>query len=395
MSSALKLGADETCRRTLAGGPSQPAATKSAVTASAAVAAAATEAENARSAGPRKCRAVARPALALAAGLWAATPATPVRAEPVTIRMATVAPEGSTWANLLRSWARELETTTGGSVKVRWYLSGATGDELESFEGIRRGHLDGIGSGGMICERLAPSMRIQDMAGVFQSREEAGYVMERMRGTLEEETRRAGFELLIATGLGPEVIFSRIPVRSMAELRKTRLWRWAADEVGIALSHEMGLTIVPTELADAAKAYDAGLIDGFIAIPTAALAFQWSTQARYITDLRPGYLTGCIVVAHRALDRLTAEQQKLFRASFAKYDYLFQEVGRRQDEALLGGLFQRQGLKPIPPSEGFRSEFFEAARSARERAATRFVTRATLDRVLKMLADYRAEHVER
>jgi TRAP-type C4-dicarboxylate transport system substrate-binding protein len=160
------------------------------------------------------------------------------------------------------------------------------------------------------------------------------------------------------------------------------------------MSHEMGLTVVATDLDAARKAYDDGRIDGFIAIPTAALAFQWSTQARYITDLRPGYLTGCVVIAHRALDRLTAEQQKQFRATFAKYDVLFQEMGRKQDEALLGGLFVKQGLTPIPPSEGFRSEFFEVARAARERAATRFVARATLDRVLKWLADYRAEHAE-
>ncbi|MDB4971248.1 MAG: TRAP-type C4-dicarboxylate transporter, periplasmic component [Myxococcales bacterium] len=325
--------------------------------------------------------------------LLAALLSSTARAE-MTLRMATVAPEGSTWANLLRSWAREVDTLTQGAVRIRWYFSGATGDELETMEGIRTGNLDGIGSGGMICERLAPSMRIQGLAGVFQSREEAAYVMERIRPTLEGETRRSGFELLILTGLGPEVIFSRTPVRSMADLRKIKLWRWASDEVGIAISREMGLEVVPTNLDAAARAYDQRQSDGFIAIPTAALAFQWSTQARYITDLRSGYLTGCVAVAHRALDRLTAEQQKQFRRSFAKYDALFQEVGRRQDDALLGGLFQKQGLKPIPPSEGFRSEFFETARSARERAATRFVSRATLDRVLKLLADYRAEHTE-
>ena len=317
-----------------------------------------------------------------------------VAGEPIVMRMASVAPEGSAWANLLSDWARELEATTAGNIRVKWYFSGVTGDELETFAGIGKGHLDGIASGGMICERLAPSMRIQGLAGVFQSREEASYVIERLRPTLEEETRRAGFELLIATGLGPEVLFTRTPVRTLSELRKLRLWRWSADDPGITMSHEMGLTIVPTDLEAARKAYDERRIDGFIAIPTAALAFQWSTQARYITDLRPGYLTGCVAVAHRALDRLTVEQQKQFRSLFAKYDALFQEMGRRQDEALLGGLFQKQGLKPIPPSEGFRSEFFEAARSARERAATKFVSRATLDRVLKWLADYRAEHAE-
>ncbi|HEY1584320.1 MAG TPA: TRAP transporter substrate-binding protein DctP [Polyangia bacterium] len=315
-------------------------------------------------------------------------------AEPITLRMSCVAPEGSAWAILLRDWARELELMSAGAVRVRWYFSGITGDELETFDGINKGHLDGIASGGMICERLAPSMKVQGLAGVFQSREEAAYVMERLRPTLEDETRRAGFALLIATGLGPEVLFTRTPVRSMAELRKLKLWRWSADEPGIAMSHEMGLQVVPTDLDVAAKAYDDKRVDGFIAIPTAALAFQWSTQARYITDLRLGYLTGCVAVSQSALDRMTAEQQKVFRSLFAKYDALFQEMGRRQDEALLGGLFVKQGLKPIPPSEGFRSEFFETARAARERAATRFVSRATLDRVLKLLADYRAEHSE-
>jgi TRAP-type C4-dicarboxylate transport system substrate-binding protein len=331
-------------------------------------------------------------ALTLAA--LAALGGSAVAGEPILLRLASVAPEGSAWANLLRDWARELDTVTAGQVRVRWYFSGIAGDELETLDGINKGHLDGIASGGMICERVAPSLKVQGLAGVFQSREEAGYVVERLRPTLEEESRRAGFALLIATGLGPDVLFTRTPVRSMAELRKLRLWRWSADEPGIAMSHEMGLTIVPTDLDAAGKAYDEHRIDGFIAIPTAALAFQWSTQARYITDLRPGYLTGCVLVAHRALDRLTADQQKQFRSLFAKYDSLFQEMGRRQDEALLGGLFEKQGLKPIPPSEGFRSEFFEAARSARERAATRFVSRATLDRVLKLLADYRAEHAE-
>jgi TRAP-type transport system periplasmic protein len=331
---------------------------------------------------------------ALAVVVVAAASGGAAAAEPIVLRLASVAPEGSAWANLLGDWARELAAVSDGAVRARWYFSGVTGDELESFEGIGKGHLDGIASGGMICERLAPSMKIQGLSGVFQSREEAAFVMERLRPTLEEETRRAGFELLIQTGLGPQVLFTRAPVRTMAELRRLKLWRWSADEAGIAMAHEMGLTVVPTDLDVAGKAYDDKRIDGFIAIPTAALAFQWSAQARYITDLRPGYLTGCVVIAHRALDRLTAEQQKTVRTLFAKYDALFQEMGRRQDEALLGGLFEKQGLKPIPPSEGFRSEFLEAARAARERAAARFVSRATVDRVLKWLADYRAEHAE-
>jgi TRAP-type C4-dicarboxylate transport system substrate-binding protein len=314
------------------------------------------------------------------------------RAKPVTLRIASAAPEGSAWANLFHSLGRELAQATHDEVLLKWYMGGITGDEPASFAGIQAGHLDGVASGGPICERLAPSMRIQGLAGVFQSRDETAYVMERLRSTLEDETRHNGFELVIISGLGPEVLFTRTPVRSMNELRKLKLWMWSADEVGVTMARAMGLTIVATDLDDAAQAYDDRRSDGFIAIPTAALAFQWSTQARYVTDLRPGYLAGCILITSRAMDRVPPAYRTIFRALFAKYDALFQEVGRRQDDALLGGLFQKQGLTPLHPSEGLRSEFFESARTVRERVVPGLVPRALLDRVLKLLADYRAEH---
>jgi TRAP-type C4-dicarboxylate transport system substrate-binding protein len=332
---------------------------------------------------------VRRLALALAVA-WSSAAA----ADPVVVRMSTVAPEGSAWAKLLNNWGKEVEQRTSGTVKVKWYFGGVTGDELETLAGIKRGHLDGIASGGMVCERLAPTMRIQGLSGMFQSRDEASYVMERLHDVISDEARKNGFEMLITTGLGPEVIFSRTPARTMDDLKKLRFWRWSADEVGIAIGHEMGMNIVPLDLDQASKAYDAGKIDGFIAIPTAALAYQWSAQAKYITDLRSGYLTGCVAVSQAVIDRIPPDFQTPFRSTLAKYDALFQDFGKRQDDALLGGLFVKQGLKPMPPSEGLRSEFFELARTARERVASKMISRPLLDRALKMLADYRAEHRE-
>lgn len=314
-------------------------------------------------------------------------------ADPTVLRLASVAPDGTAWANELRAYAREAEQEAEGALRIKWYLGGVLGDELEQLERIRKGQIDGIASGGMGCERVAPSMRIQGLPGVFQSRDESAYVMDRLRPDMFAEAARAGFAMLVTTGLGPEVIFSRVPVRTLADLRRLRLWRWSVDEVGIAMSGEMKLTVVPAPLNEAARAYDDHRIDGFLAIPAAALAFQWSTQARYITDLRTGYLTGCVFIANRAFDRLSFKVQSVLRGLMAKYDVRFEDLGRRQDEALLGGLFERQGLQTAPPTEAFRSEFFAAARAARERQT--FVPKALLDRVLRMLADYRVEHDRR
>src|SRR5262249_5875099 len=193
-------------------------------------------------------------------------------------------------------------------------------------------------------------------------------------------------------GIGPEVIFVNRPVRTMAELRQLRLWRWAPDEIGIAMSGEMGLHIVPTEVAEAARAFDDKRFDGFLAIPTAGLAYQWAVRAGYFIDLRAGYLTGCFFTDSRVFDALPVAAQSALRTLAIKYGARFDDLGRRMDEALLGGLFEKQGVKVIHPSETFRAEYFEADRTARERRGQKLDPPGLLNRVLRMLADYRAEH---
>src|SRR4051812_33372117 len=94
----------------------------------------------------------------LLAGFFATTP---VAADPSrVVRMASVVPEGTSWARELRAWARDVETQTRGALKIKLYLGGIGGDELEVENRIRRDQLDGAVSAGMLCEKLAPTMRV-------------------------------------------------------------------------------------------------------------------------------------------------------------------------------------------------------------------------------------------
>ncbi len=340
----------------------------------------------------RAVAAVAVFALVLVAPLAPARAGEPARGDDFVLKFATVAPDGSPWARELQAFARNIESGTGGHVRVRWYLNAVAGDELEMGARLRRGELDGAASGQMLCEQMAPSMRASHVPTLFQSREEATFIMNRMQPDIEAEAHRAGMVLLATTGLGPSIFLLRTPVRSFSEMKKLRIWRWSADENGVAAARAMGLTIVPLPVHDAAGAYDRGQLDGFIGIPAAALAFQWSTQARFLVDLRPDYLWGCVLVAERSFARLPLEYQAIVREAAARVRERFEDVGRRVDEQLLGGLFQKQGVKLVPVNDQFRAEFFAAARQARERAADRFVSKELLARIQAMLADYRAEH---
>jgi TRAP-type C4-dicarboxylate transport system substrate-binding protein len=310
---------------------------------------------------------------------------------PIVLRLATIAPRGSAWAREIDSFSAEVTTKTQGEVRLKWYMDGVAGDENEQLQRIERGQLDGSASGQMLCEHVAPTLRVMRLPGVFQSRDEAVAVMNQLQPSIEAEAHQHGFVLPAYFGLGPDVLFTRTPITSFEDLRRTKMWRWSVDEVGIAMSRMMGMSPVPLPIYQAARAYDSGSIDGFVAIPSAALAFQWSAQVRYVMDLRGSYIWGCLVVAERAFSRLAPEHQRIFRAAAAKGAARFEEVGRRTDEQLLGGLFERQGLRVTPVSEQLAAAFFEAARQARARASE-YVPPSTLERVLQLLADYRAEH---
>jgi TRAP-type C4-dicarboxylate transport system substrate-binding protein len=308
------------------------------------------------------------------------------------MRIASPAPEGTTWAREAHAFARDIEALTHGTIRVKFYFGGITGDEIQTTDRIRRGQLDGMASGGMACMQIAPSMRVLRVLGVFQSRDESAYVSGRLRATLDEEFAKAGFVNLGEIGIGPDLIFTREPARSMAELRKLRIWNWDLDPIYAAELQAMGMQVVKLPLDQAAHAYTEGKTDGFVAVPAAALAFQWSTQARYATDLHVGFLRGCFLMSTRSWDLLTVEQQQAVREANARVAARLEQLGREQDDALLHGGFQKQGLQLVPASAELRSEFFAEARAAREKLGEQLVPQALLQRVLGMLADYRAEH---
>jgi TRAP-type C4-dicarboxylate transport system substrate-binding protein len=312
-------------------------------------------------------------------------------AEPVVLRMATAAPDGSAWSREIRSFVRTVDEQTHGQVHIKVYFGGIAGDERQMGERIRREQLDGAFSGGALCQQLAPTMRLMRVAGLFQTRDELSFVLGSLHAQIDEEFRHAGFANLGLFSIGPELVFSRRPVRTLDELKRTRLWTWGEDPTMGPSLRAVGMNVVPTSLDAGGRLYDEQQLDGFVAPPITALVFQWSTRARYLLPLPLAGLNGCVILANRALDALPMEMQELVRGAAAHGIMHIDALGREQDAALLGGLFARQGLTMTPVPAALWQQYFEAAQAPRERLET-LASPAVLQRVLMLLADYRAEH---
>ncbi len=66
-------------------------------------------------------------------------------------------------------------------------------------------------------------------------------------------------------------------------------------------------------------------------------------------------------------------------------------IGGQSDTSLVGSLFAKQGLQTLPVSDALRSEYFAAARAAREQLGEQLVPTVLLQRVQSILVDYSSE----
>jgi TRAP-type C4-dicarboxylate transport system substrate-binding protein len=313
-------------------------------------------------------------------------------ADPVTLKLGTPAPKGTAWARDFDDFRRDVQKNTNNDVDVKIYYGGVAGNETEMRDRMEKGQLDGVVSGGPLCSKIMPTMRVMYIVGLFQSQDQVTYVLSQLKPTLEAEAHAAGYRLLTNASVGPILIFSKNPVASMDDLRKTHLWSWELVEPVIQMASEMGINFVPMGLDDAATAYDSGKTDGYTTTPSAALAFQWFVQTKYLTNLPIGYLEGCLVMREQSLDQLTPDDQNAVRVAGAALGVRIDRDNERMTSSLIGGAFQQQGVAAVPLNEKFKADFYAAAREARDRLGDKLVSKDVLGKVMTMLADFNAEH---
>ena len=131
--------------------------------------------------------------LALAGAL-----AVPVIAAPITIKLATAVPAGSTWHKALLDMGAEWDTKTSGRVKLTVYPGSTQGDEPATIRMMRPG-VDQLQANLLMAPGLAqidPAFEVFGMPFFFQDDTEAYTVLQKLAPTLESRVNAKGFRVL-------------------------------------------------------------------------------------------------------------------------------------------------------------------------------------------------------
>jgi hypothetical protein len=79
------------------------------------------------------------------------------------------------------------------------------------------------------------------------------------------------------------------------------------------------------------------------------------------------------------------------RTLAARFFVRFNDTGRLMEDQLLNGLFEKQGLKRVEPTQAFRDEFHGAAQKAREKLPDSLVSHEMLQKIQAWQAEYQKE----
>jgi TRAP-type C4-dicarboxylate transport system substrate-binding protein len=309
-------------------------------------------------------------------------------AEPTMLRMAAIAPDGTLWAHAMKGFARAVEAGTGGEVKIKYYFGGIAGDEPTALERARKGQLSGA-MGALMCEQLAPSLRVLRVPGLIRTRAEGMHVVNVLHGEIAAEMKGNGFTYLGAAGFGLDVPFTRRPVTNLAELRATPLWLREHDDVMRTVLGGLGMQLHSLPHDQASRAYEEKRVDGFIAPPASALSFQWSSQAHAFTDFKLAYLVACGAITNAVFDALPTAHKEQIMTQAATLEQRFEEANVSFDQKLLDRLFVKKGLARVEPSAAFRRELQAELDARRKTIPPELVPAALIERIATALDQYR------
>ena len=309
-----------------------------------------------------------------------------------TLRLATVAPDGSFWMREMRAGAEEIRARTDGRVRIQYFPGGVMGNEQAVLRRIRIGQLQG---GAFTGGALAPVYRdasLYTLPFLFRSHDEVDFIRARFDAELERGLEQAGFVSFGLAEGGFARLLSGSPIARLDDLEGKKVWVPEGDAVAYAAMEALGLTPTTLPLTDVLTGLQTGLINIVASPPIGAVAFQWHTRVSFMTDTPLAYTWAQLIIDRRAFGKLSAADQaivtEVMRAVYARLD----EQNRRDNESATAAMVSR-GIELVTPTADELREWHEIG----DRITRNVIDRGTFDaalyrRVRAALDEYRAAH---
>jgi len=282
--------------------------------------------------------------LLLAALVAALAPAAQAQ---VTIKLATLAPAGSSWHEILKEMGQRWEAASGGQVKLRVYPGGAQGSEGDMVRKMGIGQLQAASITNVGMHDILPEPQMLSLPTFFGSEAEVECAFEKVRPKLEAAFEQRGFVVLQWSRVGAMSLFCRAPYRTPAEMASAKIFAWEGDPKSVDAFRAAGFRPVVLSSTDIVPSLQTGMIDCMTNVPLYVLTTRMFEKANHMMDLPWGYIFGATIVRKESWEKVPAGVRPQLQA-------IAVELGKKVDAEVkrLGAdavaAMKKQGLVVVP-----------------------------------------------
>lgn len=229
----------------------------------------------------------------------------------------------------LWTWlAEELEKRTQGQLKVEVVSLPELG--LSGFELVRVMRSGLVDLGDVLPTYVAgdvPVVEAVDLPCVFPDLDASVKAHMAFMPALQKYQDKLGGVVIGAYLWPAQVIFSRKPVRSPADLKglKVRVYGTAQTE----LARGLGMEPVSIPFAEVYTALERGTVDAGFTGTYPGFALKWYEVTKYMVDINHGPVSGTLVVSKRTWDKLSPDRRALLTKLGQEFSQRGWEMGRR------------------------------------------------------------------
>lgn len=265
------------------------------------------------------------------------------------LKIATLAPDGSSWMEVLNAAADEVKAQTDGKVVTRFYPGGVMGGSDMVLRRMKLGQLQGgVFTVGELAG-VAPETNLYSLPFQFKNASELAQLRDEFDPFILDALHEAGMVAPAITNGGFAYLFSRERIASTDDVSSSlRVWIPENDPLSRRTLERIGASAVPLSLADVYTALQTGTINTFANTMSGAIILQWHPRAKYMLDLPVLMTAGVMAVDRKAFERISPEHRAVWLTVFgeALREQEAQTVNENSDarEALV-----EQGIEIVEP----------------------------------------------
>ena len=203
----------------------------------------------------------------------------------LTVRLSTIAPANSTWDLALRQMGADWDKATSGRVKLR-VTGGGTQGSQSTYIRYMRPEVNEVDAALLTAGGLAEVDQAFNAYGIpffFQSDSEEQAVRQKLEPQIVKRLEAKHFHLLSWGHGGWVQLFSTVQVKTLDDLKKTKLWASKDDTEMIKWYTNNGFHPVAQDTTGIVTGLRTGTLNAAPLPPYAAVSLQLTGVVKYMT----------------------------------------------------------------------------------------------------------------